>query len=145
MTIFNDDTTLAGVGTLVLDYIKAHNIKNQTDVLSEVAVKNLLPLIHSILCVATDQDHVKPDRFMGFLKVSLVQDESSHWYCIPSQLSEDFSKWTQMDYDNLSDEDLEKWNKYDNTFDPYMIGGDLSLVDIYSYVQLPKKVAEVPS
>jgi len=50
-------------------------------------------------------------------RVYIVQDDSSHWYIIPYELKEDFSKLAY-------DEELEE--EFDKLFSAYRTGGSLN-------------------
>jgi hypothetical protein len=61
------------------------------------------------------------------IKVSAVQDDSSHWYIIPSELKKQFYK----DLDNLSNDTC---NDFDEKYSQYMTGGDINLVQLYAEI-----------
>lgn len=67
-------------------------------------------------------------------KVVAVQDDSGHWYVIPAEMHEDFSKLLAIscNYDDLSQEQAEI--EFNDMFSVYRTNGDLNNVQLYSEV-----------
>lgn len=61
---------------------------------------------------------------MEYQKVKAVQDDSCHWYVIPSELEEEFNQ-------DSEDEDLVDSGDFDEKYGEYRTGGDLNLVQLY--------------
>lgn len=71
---------------------------------------------------------------MTLQKVQALRDESGHWYVIPSELREE---WTRLN--NIMDEDnetasQEAVDKFIETFNQYRTGGDLNNVQLYAEI-----------
>ena len=60
------------------------------------------------------------------IKVKILQDDSGHWYIIPNEMVDDFSK-------DLNDEEMSDSGEFDNKWREYMTDGDLNLVQLYTY------------
>lgn len=63
-------------------------------------------------------------------KVKAVQDESSHWYVIPIELSDKFRELTQFDIDEEDNYENEK--KFDEIFSKYRTGGSVNNIQLYA-------------
>jgi hypothetical protein len=62
---------------------------------------------------------------MALQKVSAVQDDSSHWYIVPSESSKEF-------YENNENEQMNDTGDFDEKWGKYRTGGDLNLVQLYA-------------
>lgn len=60
-------------------------------------------------------------------KVTVVQDDSSHWYVIPNDLVSDF-------YNDLNNEDMVDSGDFDSKYGDYRTGGDLNIVQLYAKI-----------
>jgi hypothetical protein len=56
-------------------------------------------------------------------KVKAVKDDSGHWYVIPNDLLNEFSK-------DLENEDLSDSGEFDSKYGQYLTGGDLNLFNL---------------
>ncbi len=63
------------------------------------------------------------------VRVSIVQDDSSHWYVIPYELEDDFYK-TDPDIDA----DDEQWEEFTVKYSKYMVGGDINSVPLFANI-----------
>lgn len=61
-------------------------------------------------------------------KVSVVQDESYHWYIIPKEKE---TKFYQMISETTDDDDYEEFEK---EFEEYRTGGDLNTIQLYAEI-----------
>lgn len=71
-------------------------------------------------CAELVYDPSKPKNTLR--QIALVQDDSSHWYCIPVELGDKFDK--------LLEEDLDK---FEEEFNSYRTGGGISHIKLYTY------------
>ena len=60
------------------------------------------------------------------IKVKAIQDDSYHWYVIPNELYDEFL----IDEQN---EDMIDSGEFDAKWDEYRTGGDLNLIQLYTY------------
>jgi hypothetical protein len=65
---------------------------------------------------------------MKLQKVEAVQDESSHWYVIPADMSNEFS----VLHNKATDEDYDAQEEFIEKFDQYRTGGDLNNIQLYA-------------
>jgi len=63
-------------------------------------------------------------------KVIATRDESSHWYVIPADLYDEFSKLYQKAYED----DYEAQEEFEEKFGQYRTGGDLNNVQLWAEV-----------
>ncbi len=56
-------------------------------------------------------------------KVSAVQDDSSHWYVIPSEMVSEFYKMGEFE---------DNYEQFERKFGHYRTGGDLNSVQLYA-------------
>lgn len=68
------------------------------------------------------------DSLQNLVEVSLVQDESSHWYCIPLDLRQQFYHLSELSGGN-EEKNYKAQNDFDDLFNRYRVGGSLSLLD----------------
>ena len=61
------------------------------------------------------------------IKVTAVQDESSHWYLIPSEMKEEFYRL----HNQATDDDYEAQEKFMKNLDQYRTGGDVNGKQLY--------------
>lgn len=59
-----------------------------------------------------------------YVRVIATQDESSHWYVIPYDRKEEFSK-------DSENESMIDSGDFDDKWGGYMTGGDLNLIPLY--------------
>jgi hypothetical protein len=59
------------------------------------------------------------------IRVYPTQDESGHWYVLPYDLKDEFSK-------DGEDEDFVDSGEFDSKWGQYMTGGALNLVPLYA-------------
>lgn len=62
------------------------------------------------------------------IKVVAVQDDSGHWYVIPSEKLDMFNELME----STSEED--DFESFDLEFGKYMTGGDLNLIQLYAEI-----------
>lgn len=63
-------------------------------------------------------------------KVVCTQDESGHWYVIPSELDDKFNELlerSEYEWDIIEEEFCDLFNKY-------RTGGDLNLIQLYAEI-----------
>ena len=61
-------------------------------------------------------------------EVKAVQDDSSHWYVIPSKLINIF-------YDDLDNDDMTDIGVFYDKWGKYRTGGDLNLIKLYAEIE----------
>ena len=69
-------------------------------------------------------------------KVYCTRDDSGHWYVIPDELKDRFSKFMN-DISNLDDDTVEYYdtvNKFEEEFGKYRTGGDLNNIQLYAKI-----------
>lgn len=66
-------------------------------------------------------------------KVTVVQDESSHWYIIPSELTSEFHNLLEKCY-----EEEDGWEQYEDEFiqkfSQYRTHGDINNIQLYAMI-----------
>lgn len=73
-------------------------------------------------------------------KVVAVQDESSHWYVIPDELKEEFSKLSDGVYNAYNNVDVKEEvlidleSRFIEMFSKYRTGGDLNNIQLYAEI-----------
>lgn len=60
-------------------------------------------------------------------KVVAVQDDSCHWYVIPSEMEDEFNS----DLEGLGDDNIDEWG---DKYGKYITGGDLNLIQLYAEI-----------
>lgn len=60
-------------------------------------------------------------------KVNAVQDDSYHWFVIPSEMVDDF-------YNELNNEEFVDSGEFDKKYGKYMTGGSLNLIQLYAEI-----------
>ena len=60
--------------------------------------------------------------------VKCVQDDSSHWYIIPVNVSDQF-------YIDMNDESIVDSGEFDKRYRKYRTGGDLNRVQLYAEIK----------
>lgn len=65
-----------------------------------------------------------------YVPVVAVQDESSHWYVIPSEKSERYRSLSNKLYET-DFRDVDMINQFEEEFGGYRTGGDLNNVQLY--------------
>ena len=62
-----------------------------------------------------------------YIKVNAVQDESGHWYILPTKLKDEF-------FNDLENEDFIDRGDFDKKYSEYMTGGCLNLIQLYAEI-----------
>lgn len=68
------------------------------------------------------------NNLQDLVEVVLVQDESSHWYCIPLDLRQQFHHLSELS-DGIEEKNYKAQYDFDKLFSKYSVGGSLSLLD----------------
>jgi len=75
---------------------------------------------------------------MEYQRVVCLQDEASHWYVIPYEMSKEFNylmnKWYELDSkgDYEGGEDIVE--EFEYKFGKYRTGGDLNNIELYTKI-----------
>lgn len=64
---------------------------------------------------------------MPLKRVKAVQDDSCHWYVIPIDMAEEFSK-------DLENEAMADSGEFDDKYGQYGTGGDLNNIQLYAEI-----------
>lgn len=83
-----------------------------------------------IFNIANETIEFKKNQSPGFIPVVVTQDNEGHWYVIPAEMENDFSRLLD---DSGTDEDAEQM--FIETFSSYLTGGDLNLIQLYMKVE----------
>lgn len=85
--------------------------------------KNLKETLSNI----NEELHISNVDYNKIKKVKALKDESGHWYVIPNDLVQSFSKDEQ-------DEDFVDSGGFDDKYGRYRTGGDLNLIQLYAII-----------
>lgn len=63
--------------------------------------------------------------------VKVVQDENSHWYIIPNELTEEFRTLLNTIYADANDHAYLDEKEFEKKFSQYMTDGDINNIQLY--------------
>jgi hypothetical protein len=67
---------------------------------------------------------------MALQKVIAIQDESSHWYVIPTGMRDEFRRLEEL----ACDDDNDALDEFIDKFNKYRTGGDVNNVQLYAEI-----------